>query len=225
MSYETVAIFALTELLLSITPGPAVLLIVGLSMRQGFGTGFMASIGIVSTNIVFFTLSALGVGALIITSVTVFTILKWIGAAYLVYLGIGMISPLAKRLVQRGGTQSDKTIPNLHAQKSTAADISISKRMAFWKGFSLQASNPKNLAFFVAILPQFINTEGNLAIQMIALGAISVLLELPILVFYALASAYSARIMRKRVVDWIEATGGFILVCLGGALATSARSN
>ena len=225
MSFDTVVIFALTELLLSLTPGPAVLLIVGLSMRQGVNAGFMASLGIVSTNIVFFTLSALGVGALIIASATLFTMLKWVGAAYLVYLGIGMIVPLAKKLRQRQATYAEKNALNLDASKLAAPPGALSKGRAFWKGFSLQASNPKNLAFFVAILPQFINAESNLAFQMMVLGIVSVFLELPILVFYALAFAFSARVMRKRVIDWIEALGGFALIGLGGALAASTRSN
>ncbi|KIT15790.1 LysE family translocator [Jannaschia aquimarina] len=81
MTFETIALFALTEFLLSLTPGPAVLLVIGLSMRQGCRIGFMATLGILSTNAVFFTLSALGVGALIPASATLFTILKWVGAA------------------------------------------------------------------------------------------------------------------------------------------------
>ncbi len=81
MDLGTLALFALTEFLLSLTPGPAVLLVIGLSMRQGFRIGFLATLGILSTNAVFFTLSAIGIGALIIASATLFTIVKWIGAA------------------------------------------------------------------------------------------------------------------------------------------------
>ena len=222
-----IALFALTEFLLSLTPGPAVLLVIGLSMRQGFRIGFMGTLGILSTNIVFFALSALGVGALILASATLFTVLKWIGAAYLVYLGIGMIAPLARRLWRErvrgegspaGGLDLDDAREAAPRQRQTAA-------RAFWLGFSLQASNPKNLAFFVAILPQFINPDGNVALQMVVLGIVSVLLELPILVAYGAASALSARVMRERLIEWIEGIGGGILVGLGGALATSQRGS
>ena len=96
---------------------------------------------------------------------------------------------------------------------------------SFWQGFTLQASNPKNIAFFVAILPQFVSPDGNVAIQLVVLGVVSVLLELPILVAYGAASALSARVMRERVIEWIEAIGGGILVALGGALATSQRGS
>ncbi len=224
MSSDTIALFALTELLLSLTPGPAVLLVVGLSMRQGFRIGFMATLGILSTNAVFFTLSALGVGALILASATLFTVLKWVGAAYLVYLGIGMIAPLGMRW-WRGRSPADGGGLDLEEATRAAPRAPQSAVRSFWQGFSLQASNPKNLAFFVAILPQFISPEANVAVQMVILGVVSVLLELPILVFYGLASALSARMMRERIIEWIEAAGGAILIGLGGALASSGRAS
>ena len=73
----------------------------------------------------------------------------------------------------------------------------------------------------MAILPQFISPDGNVATQLVILGVVSVLLELPILVFYGFASALAARLMKERVIEWIEAVGGGILIALGGALATS----
>lgn len=227
MSLEMIALFALTEFLLSLTPGPAVLLVIGLSMREGFRIGFMATLVTLSTNVVFFTLSALGVGAVILASATLFTLLKWVGAAYLVYLGIGMIAPIAKRLWRErvrgersleGGLDLDEAREAAPRERQTAV-------RSFWQGFSLQASNPKNLAFFVAILPQFISPDGNVALQMMVLGVVSVLIELPILVAYGSASALSARVMRERLIEWIEGIGGGILVGLGGALATSQRGS
>ena len=223
MTIETIALFAVTELLLSLTPGPAVLFIIGLSMRQGFRLGFMASLGIISTNAVFFTLSALGIGALILASATVFTILKWIGAAYLAYLGVRMLLPLLKRLYRKRRS-ADQGL-DLEEARRTAPKQKISPLRAFFQGFSLQASNPKNLAFFVAILPQFISPDGNLPVQMIVLGIVSIFLELPILILYGAASVASAKVMRAHLIEWIEAIGGSLLMALGGALATSQRGS
>ena len=169
--------------MLSLTPGPAVVLVIGLSMRQGFRIGFTATLGILSTNAVYFTLSALGVGALILASATLFTIVKWVGAAYLVYLGVGMIVPLAKRLWQGRSPEAAPDLAELPAAPRQTA------MRSFWQGFMLQASNPKMIAFFVAILPQFITPEGNVALQLVVLGVTSVLLELPILVAYGFAAA------------------------------------
>tara|TARA_R110002124_G_scaffold270730_2_gene439395 strand:+ start:625 stop:1296 length:672 start_codon:yes stop_codon:yes gene_type:complete len=220
MDLNTLALFALTEFLLSLTPGPAVLLVVGLSMRQGFRIGFMATLGVLSTNAIFFTLSALGIGALIVASATLFTIIKWVGAAYLVYLGVGMIMPLAKRLWQR---RSFGEGLDLSEAKAAAPTVPQTVVKSFWQGFALQASNPKNILFFVAILPQFISPDGDVVTQLVILGVVSVLLELPILVFYGFASALSARLMKERLIEWIEAVGGGILIALGGALASAQR--
>jgi threonine/homoserine/homoserine lactone efflux protein len=87
----------------------------------------------------------------------------------------------------------------------------------------LQASNPKNIAFFVAILPQFIIPDENVGQQLVILGIISVVLELPILVFYGFASSKSAELMTARVIEWIEGVAGGILICIGGALALYKR--
>ena len=199
-------------------PGPAVLLVVGVSMRQGYRVGFMATLGILSTNEIFFTLSALGIGALIVASGTRFAIVIWIGAAYLIYLGVRMIMPLVKHLWQK---RSFGEGLDLSEAKAAAPRVPQTAVNSFWQGFALQASNPKNILFFVAILPQFISTEGSVVTQLVILGVVSVLLELPILVFYGFASALSARLMKERVIEWIEAVGGGILIALGGALAAS----
>lgn len=222
MAVETVALFALTELLLSLTPGPAVLLVVGLSVRHGFRTGMMATVGIIATNALYFTLSAIGVGALILASATLFTALKWVGAAYLIWLGIGMARPLLRRLLHSASGNAETL--DLGRAKLEARERQSDLR-TFWRGFSLQASNPKTLAFFVAILPQFVTPDASLGLQMVILGVISVLLEVPILVIYAFAAAFSARVMRERLVEWIEAVGGAILIALGAALAVSRRAD
>lgn len=215
MDIETILLFALTEFLLSLSPGPAVLLIVGLSMRIGFRAGFAAALGVIATNAVFFTLSALGVGALIVASATLFTILKWIGAAYLVYLGAGMIAPLLRKT-----PKPDAAALNLDKARAAAAGGRVSDLRAFWRGFALQASNPKNLAFFVAILPQFITPDEPVAIQMLILGVVSVALELPILIGYAAAFAFAASLINARMVQRIEALGGGVLIGLGATLAS-----
>ena len=217
MEIETLGLFILTETLLSLLPGPAVLLVIGLSVRHGFKIGFGATLGILSTNAIYFTLSALGVGALIVASATLFSIIKWVGAAYLAYLGIVMIAPLAKRL--RGRAPHDEQVINVANASVAVRNVKKDFRRSFVHGFVLQASNPKNIAFFVAILPQFISPEGNVAGQLAILGIASVLLELPILVIYGIASSKTAALMKERVVEWIEAIAGSILVMMGGALA------
>lgn len=222
MDYNTLGLFILTETLLSLTPGPAVLLVLGLSVRRGFKIGFGATLGILSTNAVFFTLAALGLGAVIIASHILFTLIKWVGAAYLVYLGIQMIMPLIKRIAAK--KRGDEQVIDVDAASMNVKDIKQDFKRSFIKGFLLQGSNPKNIVFFVAILPQFITPEGNVASQLFILGVVSVLLELPILAFYGFASSKSAAIMKETVIEWIEGFAGGLLVSMGVLLAAYRRS-
>lgn len=223
MHLDSLGLFILTETLLSMTPGPAVLLVLGLSVRHGFKLGFGAILGILSVNALYFTLSALGVGALILASATLFTLIKWIGAAYLAYLGVTMAIPLVRRLT--GKTTSDAQAINIDEASNAVKDYRKDFRRTFIRGFTLQASNPKNIAFFVAILPQFISPEGNVAAQLTILGIASVLLELPILVAYALASSKSAALIKEHTIEWIEGIAGGILIAMGAALALYKRAD
>lgn len=219
MDWSNIAAFAATEFLLCLSPGPAVLLVVGLSMRQGFWRSQAAAAGILTTNAIYFALSAAGVASLILASATLFYIVKIIGAAYLAWLGLGMIVPLwrAWRRGEKGG------IPLAEAA-STSARLTAPPLTLYWKGISIQASNPKNLAFFVAILPQFIDPHGPVALQMAVLGGVSVLLELPVLLIYALAFSALAKVITERVVQWLEAIAGGVLIALAGVLAWERRA-
>jgi threonine/homoserine/homoserine lactone efflux protein len=87
----------------------------------------------------------------------------------------------------------------------------------------VQASNPKNLAFFVALLPQFITPGEGVGLQLVVLGIVSVAVELPILVAYSVLAAASTRWLRARAILWIEGLAGGILVGLGAALASARR--
>ena len=221
MSIETLALFILTETLLSLSPGPAVLLVLGLSVRHGFKIGFGATLGILATNAVYFTLAALGVGAMILASATLFTIIKWVGALYLAYLGFNMLKPLLKSF-RTSNPGNEAVIDVKEASRAVRNQSKVFAR-SFFSGFTLQASNPKNIAFFVAILPQFITPGDNVGTQLVILGVASVMLELPILVFYGFASSKSASLMKERVIVWIEGFAGGILITMGAALALYRR--
>ncbi|MCF6320344.1 MAG: LysE family translocator [Rhizobiaceae bacterium] len=221
MELETLGLFMLTEALLSLTPGPAVLLVLGLSVRHGFKIGFAATLGILAVNAVYFALAALGIGAMILASAALFTLIKWVGAAYLVYLGVMMALPLLRRL--SGKADGDSAVIDVTKASKAVGTSKRDFRKAFIRGFVLQASNPKNIAFFVAILPQFITPENNVALQLVILGVVSVAIEIPILLAYGFASSKSAALMKAQVVDWIEGIGGGILIGLGAALAMVRR--
>ncbi|MCP4330624.1 MAG: LysE family translocator [Alphaproteobacteria bacterium] len=222
LSSDALLIFAATEFLLCLSPGPAVLLVLGLSARRGFGAGMAATAGILAANIMYFSLSAVGIGAVILASQLLFTVLKWAGAAYLLYLGITMAWPPVRRLI--GRRAADGHTPPPARSVVIARDGDRGRWKSARRGFVMQAANPKNLAFFVAILPQFIHTGDTVALQLAVLGAISVLLELPVLVVYSAAAAWSAALLGDRVMTWIEGVAGGFLIVIATGLATLRRA-
>ena len=167
MTFETWLLFVLTEAVLSATPGPAVLFVLSQAIRRGQSKSIWASGGILSANAVYFVLSATSLGAMILASYDLFFLIKWIGAAYLIFLGLRSFLHWDSTL----------TLPELNS-----SEISMGR---IWRdGFLLQMANPKALVFFVAILPQFIDTRRPVGSQVLILGMSSILVESCILVAY-----------------------------------------
>lgn len=214
---DAVILFIFAEALLCISPGPAVLLTISQSMKRGFATGMWGTMGILAANTIYFTLSAIGVGALLIASVTLFTIVKYIGAAYLIVMGIQMLIPLVKSWFNK--VDNDDGLNEMLAQEPP-----VSGGSAFTKGFVIQASNPKNLVFFVAFLPQFVipelASEISLTAQFSVLAVISVLIEFFVLIAYIGLSVKLAKWIKAKVMLWIDGAAGVFLMLIGVGLAT-----
>jgi homoserine/homoserine lactone efflux protein len=130
------ALFVVTESILCLTPGPAVLLVVAQALGRGAAASVWATLGILTGNALYFVLSATGLGALLLASYELFSLVRWLGAAYLIWLGVRAFSGRS-------------------ATRSTAPTVAMGRRRTFVNGFVLQAANPKALLFFVALLPQF----------------------------------------------------------------------
>lgn len=215
---DAVILFIFAEALLCISPGPAVLLTISQSMKRGFATGMWGALGILAANTVYFTLSAIGVGALLIASVTLFTIVKYIGAAYLVFMGIQMLIPLVKSWF----IKTDK--PQAGLSEMLAQEPPVSGGSAFAKGFVIQASNPKNLVFFVAFLPQFVipelSAEISLSLQFSILAIISVIIEFFVLVAYIGLSVKLAKWVTAKLMLWVDGAAGVFLMLIGIGLAS-----
>ena len=199
MSLEAWLAFCATETVLCFTPGPAVLCVVSVAMARGAGSGLAAALGILAGNVFYFLLSATGVAAVIVTSHQLFLALKWAGAAYLVWLGIGMLRAPAK------GASAVTPQP---AARSAA------------RGFVVQLANPKALVFFVALLPQFIDPDASVAFQVLVLGASSVVIELLVLSLYVALTARARRLAGVRWSRALERMGGGFLVAAAARLAT-----
>ncbi len=133
-------IFVLAGLLLNVTPGPDTAYIVGRSAQLGWRGGATAALSIGAGCFVHIAAAALGLSALLATSALAFSVLKWAGAVYLVYIGLRMLTARA---------------PHLPPDRATDRRDDISLRTVFWQGFLTNALNPKVALFFLAFLPQF----------------------------------------------------------------------
>lgn len=201
MSPSHLLLFAATELLLSATPGPAVLLVVSLGMRRGLASSRRAAAGILTGNAIYFALSAAGLGALLIASKRVFDVLQIAGAAYLILLGLKMV---------------------VKPSRPEPLDDTTPRRLddSFLQGLLTQLANPKALVFFTALLPQFVDATKPMTVQFLILGVISILVELPVLLAYGFAADRGRAVYGKHA-PLIERLSGACLVAAGAKLAAT----
>jgi threonine/homoserine/homoserine lactone efflux protein len=195
---QRLLLFALTELALCLTPGPAVLFVVATALGQGAQRSIWANLGILSGNTFYFALSAAGLGAVLVASHQAFLIIKYIGAAYLVYLGVATF-------LGRGiGLQA------------TADDSGGSGFRILARAFATQAANPKALIFFAALLPQFILPNESVPKQILILGLTSIVVEFFVLLGYGILAAQASRVLRQpRFATTTNRAAGTLLVGAG----------
>jgi homoserine/homoserine lactone efflux protein len=208
MTWQIWLLFVMTEAVICITPGPAVLYVLSQAIRRGPGKSVWGTWGILSANTLYFILSATSLGAVIVASYKLFFVVKWLGAAYLVYLGLR--SFFAKTSVL--------------ALPESSADLRSGPRI-LRDGFFLQAANPKAILFFTAILPQFIDAHHNVAFQIFILGISSVLVEFVILFVYGqLAGRALSTARSPRFEKLTNRIAGSLLIGAGVGLARLRRT-
>ena len=184
MPLDQLLLFMAAGWLLNLTPGPDVLYIVSSALRGGVRAGLVAALGITAGCFVHIAAAAVGVSAVLMASSTAFTVLKWVGAAYLLYVGVRLLFSKAPSAINLEATQADSTrAPGLKDLKSV-----------FFKGFWTNVLNPKVALFFLAFVPQFIapGTE-NPALQFLLLGILFNVNALPINFGYAALAGWAAR--------------------------------
>lgn len=206
MTIEAWALFCLTELLLCLNPGPSALLVISLGLTRGQSAGVLATVGVLAANAVYFTLSASGLVAVHSLSAEAFLAIKWVGAAYLIWLGARMI--LRSFRVQDAG-------------RFWSAGVSV--RRSFWQGFVTQGANPNLLVYFTAILPQFVDPARPLAGQVAILACSSFVIEFTVLSLYSALAFRAGRRATRRFRLVAERLGGGLLVAAGAGLASLRR--
>lgn len=207
---DHLGLFIAAGLLLNLTPGPDVLYIVSSGLRGGWRAGSVAALGITAGCLVHVAAATAGLSALVAASGTAFTVLKWLGAAYLVFIGARML------LAGRG--QREPALPSAMAAQPGAPALRQVFNQAFWTN----ALNPKVALFFLAFLPQFI-TPGSAhpTLAFTLLGLLFNLNAVPINLGYALLAAWAAQRMDsvRRAMHWLERFAGALFLAFGLKLA------
>lgn len=202
MTFETWLAFAAASTILVLIPGPTILLVVSYALGRGWRTALPMAAGVALGDFTAMTLSMLGIGALLMASATVFTALKWLGAAYLVWLGV--------KLWRAGGA--------LNVEPRTDATSQL--RMA-GHAWLVTALNPKSLTFFVAFLPQFLDPSQDFWTQMAVFEATFLAIAFVNALGYALVAARARTLAASpRAIGLFNKVGGTALIGAGIATVT-----
>lgn len=200
------AVFLAAGILLNLTPGQDTLYIIGRALAQGRRVGIASALGISAGCLIHTLAAALGLSAILATSSTAFTVLKWVGAAYLIYLGVRLLF------------EQQAAAATAHAANASGLAA------AFRQGVLTNVLNPKVALFFLAFLPQFIDPASTTKVAaFLLLGATFVTTG----TIWCLILAWSAGYMRTLVTPgrrggwWLKRTCGALFVALGVRLAAS----
>ena len=205
MSFDLWLAFVASSTLLLLIPGPTVLLVLSYALSKGRSVAVASAAGVAMGDFLAMTASLLGLGALVLASATAFTVLKWIGAVYLVWLGIKLIRSAPK--------------------EGLAPAREVEARGVFGHTATVTALNPKSIAFFIAFVPQFIDPQTALMPQFASLNATFVSLAAVNALAYALlADRLRQMIARPGILAWLTRAGGVTLIGMGVLTATLRRA-
>lgn len=213
MTLTTLALFGFVALVAIATPGPTVLLALSNGTRLGVRRALPGMFGAVLSDFVLVGAVALGMGALLAASEFWFSVLKWVGAAYLAWLGWRLLR-------SRGGFE----LPEDAASES-AAQGQHSARSVFLKSFLVAVTNPKGYIFCTALLPQFIDPAAAQAPQYILIALVFAVLDFAVMMVYALVGARAVRLLKTSAVKWLDRACGGMLLALAGSLALYRRGS
>lgn len=207
MTLETWLAFTLATTIMLVIPGPTILLVISYALGQGWRAALPMAIGVALGDFTAMTLSLLGVGALLAASAELFTVLKWIGAAYLVYLGV--------KLFRAGGSLD-----------AAPREDAVSPLKMLGHAWLVTALNPKGITFFVAFVPQFIDPRADFLTQVMIFEATFVILAFANALGYALVAAKARGVVgNPTAIRWFNRAGGSLLVGAGVATVAIRQGN
>ena len=205
MSFETWIAFVIASMALLLIPGPTVVLTVSYALSQGRRAALAVALGVGLGDFIAMTASLIGLGALVLASATLFTVLKWIGAVYLIWLGVSL-------------WRSPPTLKNT----SVTADKPTGR--VFWHAMAVTALNPKSITFFIAFVPQFLDANAPLVPQFTLMIATFVTLAIGnALAYLLLADQARHRLLTPQFARLSGRAGGTALIGMGVVTATLER--
>jgi threonine/homoserine/homoserine lactone efflux protein len=209
MTLTTALLFSIVALAAIATPGPTVLLALSNGSRRGVRGALPGMFGAMLSDFVLVGAVALGLGALLAASEFWFSMLKWVGAAYLAWLGVRMLR-------SKGGS--------FERPAEGAAAAPGSGRQVFLKSFLVAVTNPKGYLFCSALLPQFIDLAASQGMQYAIIAVLFAGLDMAVMLVYAFVGAKAMQLLTARAARWIDRTCGAMLLALAGSLAFYRRA-
>lgn len=207
MDLASLSLYIIAVSAVTIMPGPTMLLALNNGAHGGKRIAACGIAGAALSDLILIAAVGCGLGALLIASEQLFTLVKWIGAAYLLYLAYALWrAPV-------GPIQTD-----------TTSAKPLSGRAAFLRSLLVALSNPKGLLFFSAFLPQFIRPEGGIAAQYITLALVTALIDIALMSVYAVGGHHAMRLLSGQAMRWLNRGCAGMLAGLAVALSLYRRS-
>ena len=201
MTLDSYLIFLITTFVVVLSPGPAAITVASQGASNGFFKSVFGVFGVASANVIYFILSATGIAALIVASNMLFSLIKWCGVVYLIYLGI-------KLIIKKN---NDIVINNPEKNRNTKL---------FTSGLLVELANPKALIYFAALLPSFIDINEPILLQITIMGVSCFIIDLVIYSIYGyLGSVLSRKPAKAWLVNLLNKTVGSILIFAGTKMA------
>jgi len=169
--------------MLILVPGPAAITVATQGAGHSAGRAFLGVLGVATADVIFFALSATGIASLIVASHLLFSVIKWVGVAYLFYLGLSLF------FSQSGAVRVERR------------EIPVKAYRLFSQGLVVQLANPKALLYFSALLPQFIDPGRPILLQVVLMGTSCLIADL---IVYSLFSHLGARIAKQKLKAWVS---------------------
>jgi homoserine/homoserine lactone efflux protein len=198
MTLEVWLAFVITATLILVIPGPTIIYVVGQSLAHGRKASIPLTLGVILGDALCITLSLLGLSALLSIFSTAFSIVKYLGASYLVYLGIKMVASHSLRNSQAIETSK------------------YNSKVLFRDVFLVNALNPKGIIFYSAFMPQFVCTQNNILFQFLGLSVTFLCLALVNVISYSLLASKTSELFNsEKFIKAFNLTGGVSLICAG----------